>query len=239
MHSEYVIPAIRSASKTPRLLSEEEQITALRALPYERYLRTSWWFYRRNRALKEARYRCQRCESRRELQVHHLSYARLGCEADADLEVVCRGCHLGEHFEEVQSHVALYARILSEVLAEGRLVDVPDVIEEAKQRCAKRKIPIQHEQFSAAVSRVLPRIPFRPAPQRAELFETGTAHEPLSRAEAAAAILRLGAAGQMRHMPEVRPLKLREMECRRAAAIIAQAIKAQIEICEAAEAEKP
>jgi hypothetical protein len=235
LRSEYVIPAIRSAPKAARTLTDEEMTAALRALPYERYLRTKWWFSRRNRALRLASYRCHRCGSRRELQVHHLSYERIGCEADEDLEVVCRGCHLGEHYEAVQSHVALYARVLSEVITEGRLHDVPDVLEEAKQRCASRNIPYRHDEFSAAAARVLPRIPFKPAPNRAELFATGEAHEPLSKAEAAAAILRLKAAGLIRHMPEVRPLTRREADRKGALEIVAQAILAQVEACEAAE----
>jgi predicted HNH restriction endonuclease len=31
------------------------------------------------------------------LQVHHLTYARKGCEQLVDLQVLCADCHKGEH----------------------------------------------------------------------------------------------------------------------------------------------
>ena len=39
-----------------------------------------------------------------DLNVHHASYARLGCEVDADLEALCRRCHEIETFGESKLH---------------------------------------------------------------------------------------------------------------------------------------
>jgi hypothetical protein len=110
---------------------------------------------------------------------------------------------------------------------------------DAKQRCADWGLPYRPDEFHAAVARVLPRLPFAPDPCRAEMVATGTAQEALSRAEAAAALSRFGAAGVMRHMPEVRPLTPREVDRRRALAVVAQAIVAQIDICETVERAAP
>lgn len=64
------------------------------------YLRHPWWLRRRITALNKASNRCEwsatgdRCVERKDLQVHHLSYARLYGELDSDLQVLCRLHHL-------------------------------------------------------------------------------------------------------------------------------------------------
>jgi hypothetical protein len=233
-----VIPPIRSAPESARTLSTEE-IRTIRALPYENYLYSTWWFSRRNKALRDAGYHCQRCNVKRELRVHHLSYDRLGAELDSDLEVLCRGCHLGLHVNRAQAGVGLYARVISDVLANGRLNELPDIVEEAKARCIALHIPYNHEQFHIALARLVPRFP-RPqtSENNRELYRVGAATEPLSRAEAAAVIASLGAANLMKHMPQVRPLTVRQIECHRAACLVAHGIVEQIQRCEDAEEAK-
>lgn len=233
-----VPPTIRSAPQAARTQSAEE-IRRLRALPYADYLQTPWWRARRNRALRAAGYRCQRCTVKRQLEVHHQSYERLGDELDSDLEVVCRGCHVGHHFNETQDAIGLYMRIVSDVLAEDRFDDVSDAIEEAKRRCATWKINYDTTQFHAAVARLIARFPFRAPKGKAELYRVGEATEPLSKAEAAGIVARLQAAGLLKHMPQVQPLTVRETECQRAAKILAQAILDQVERCEALEQQVP
>lgn len=254
---------IRSATQTPRELSPDE-VLALRALPYAEYLQSPWWRAKRNDALRAARYRCQRCESKRELQVHHLTYERIGAELPGDLEVLCRGCHLGEHSLETRTFVSLYVRILSDIIREkGLIVNVParfvgwrrveqytvipdaalpDLLEAAKLRCAEFAIPSRHTEFHAAVSRVLQRIPFTPPKGTAELFETTEQGQALNRSESAAALTLLRKSGfsiPMRHMPEVKPLTSRQVSVHNALRIVAQAIRDQVEVCEDAEKEKP
>lgn len=60
---------------------------------YLAYINSSAWRARRLRALDRADRRCQVCGERKWLQVHHVSYERLGHEADADLTVLCWWCH--------------------------------------------------------------------------------------------------------------------------------------------------
>jgi hypothetical protein len=65
---------------------------------YSAYLRSPHWLLMRTRARRRAGYRCQRCESdASRLEVHHLTYARLGWERDSDLIVLCEPCHEQEH----------------------------------------------------------------------------------------------------------------------------------------------
>jgi len=237
LRSEYVPPAIRSAPAARSCTPEE--IQQLKALPYRAYLSTPWWRQRRNAALRIAGYACQRCGVKRELEVHHTSYQRLGEEIDTDLEVVCRGCHVGHHTNETQESVGIYSRIISAVITEGKFEEVSDIIEEAKCRCAAANIAVHQERFNAAVSRLIPRFPFKPAPERAELYHVGTPSEPLTRAEAAAILSKVGAAFLIKHMPQVRPLTEREIEKRRALEIAAQAILYQVQRCEEVEREEP
>lgn len=76
-----------------------ERIAALRRLPYSKYLQTPHWRYLRNRVLEEANWRCRWCTSEKDLQVHHLTYKRLGCELRRDLIVLCGNCHVGTHHD--------------------------------------------------------------------------------------------------------------------------------------------
>src|SRR4051812_22187423 len=66
---------------------------ALLALPYKDYLKTMHWQEKRRRAMLRAGGVCQRCHHEsRLLEVHHLTYARIGREREVDLLVVCDSC---------------------------------------------------------------------------------------------------------------------------------------------------
>jgi hypothetical protein len=60
---------------------------------YEAYIQGPAWAKRRAKAIRRAEGRCQLCNSKRQLTVHHRTYDRLGDERDADLTVLCRNCH--------------------------------------------------------------------------------------------------------------------------------------------------
>lgn len=73
---------------------------------YAAYLRTPHWHTMRAAKLADSDYQCERCGEfgRRGLggvwlgiQVHHLTYERLGSERLSDLEVLCICCHEDEH----------------------------------------------------------------------------------------------------------------------------------------------
>jgi hypothetical protein len=236
LRSELLIPPIRSAPQTARPLSDDE-IRTLKSLPYEQYLQTAHWRARRNTALKRAGYRCSRCSVGRQLQVHHLSYDRLGAELDADLEVLCRGCHLGEHVLQLQDQIALYARIISAALEAGAFTSIADLAEDVKRRCARARIPYSEGQVHAAMSRLGKRlevdIPVAVPKKYADLLDAGTGEQPLTHAEACGLLAKLGAVAKP--MPTVKAMTQREADARIAARQIAALILDQVQQCEAAE----
>jgi hypothetical protein len=65
-------------------------------MPYAEYLQTEEWAIKREQALVRDGYRCRLCNSKENLQVHHRTYERRGCEDLNDLTTLCDECH--EHF---------------------------------------------------------------------------------------------------------------------------------------------
>lgn len=59
---------------------------------YKIVLASKRWKDLRLRIISE-RKQCQRCGSTSDLELHHLTYERLGIEQDTDLELVCKPCH--------------------------------------------------------------------------------------------------------------------------------------------------
>jgi len=77
---------------------------------YRKYLRTSHWKEFRQQLLYE-RGVCEHCGTTERLDVHHMTYDRLGDEAPEDVSVLCRDCHNEEHGfpdQELKSLEALY-----------------------------------------------------------------------------------------------------------------------------------
>ena len=72
-------------------------------LNYKAFLKTEYWCWVRQAALRRGGKRCEICFSRRELQVHHKSYAHRGKEHlhIEDLQVLCAPCHKQIHASEL------------------------------------------------------------------------------------------------------------------------------------------
>lgn len=228
------IPASRSAPQTARERSEGE-ISALRAMPYEQYLQTAWWRGRRNLALRRAGYKCERCAAGRQLEVHHLSYERRGDEADEDLQVLCRGCHLGHHVNEVTPNRSVYLAVVSAALKVETFESVADLVEDVKRRCVALKLPYDHNQVQDAIARVNDaRLQIQPPKKTVDLLDERTGNAPFSRAEAAGLMAKYGAIAKS--MPHVHVVKSRrEAEHRRALRMVLDAIAEQSACCDAAE----
>jgi hypothetical protein len=64
-----------------------------RAWYREVYLRSPHWRARRAQAIGRAGGRCEHCGARDRLEIHHLTYERLGRERDRDLRALCHRCH--------------------------------------------------------------------------------------------------------------------------------------------------
>lgn len=83
---------------------------------YEQYMQSDQWRKLREICITSADGRCERCgasENDVQIEVHHLTYERLGREDPDDLQVLCVTCHIvadAERAEEVQSDLA-YRRL--------------------------------------------------------------------------------------------------------------------------------
>ncbi len=72
---------------------------------YHRYLQTQIWAGKREQALERTSHTCELCGFVASehgytpiiLNVHHLTYDRLGYEEPKDLQVLCRPCHKKQH----------------------------------------------------------------------------------------------------------------------------------------------
>jgi hypothetical protein len=64
---------------------------------YRAVMASGGWRRRRAAAIRRAGRRCQRCGVRGPLDVHHLTYRRLGRERPGDLLALCESCHGALH----------------------------------------------------------------------------------------------------------------------------------------------
>lgn len=64
---------------------------------HREHLKTPYWKEIRQRALQNAKYRCQLCYGANSLNVHHRTYDNLGHEQISDLTVLCKSCHESHH----------------------------------------------------------------------------------------------------------------------------------------------
>ena len=63
---------------------------------YEKYLRTGHWRRFRKHAARHLEQRCP-CGARSNLQLHHMTYERLGKERLEDVAWLCGNCHQKLH----------------------------------------------------------------------------------------------------------------------------------------------
>lgn len=65
---------------------------------YRKYLKSEHWKQFRLHEIELAHHKCQKCGIHsKHLDVHHLTYKRLGHERDSDVIVVCHNCHQKIH----------------------------------------------------------------------------------------------------------------------------------------------
>lgn len=119
---------------------------------YLHYLNSAEWRKTRNAALQRGGWRCDRCGRKRDLNVHHRSYERLGAEWPDDLEVLCADCHEGEHIEQLErSDSRIYLKIASEAFEYDSFADIGAITERAKQLCADRNIRYRGPEIHRAI----------------------------------------------------------------------------------------
>lgn len=118
--------------------------------------------------LRLASYRCERCGAKRDLQVHHKTYERLGVERDQDLEVVCADCHRQHHLISPADTLRVYLKLAREVVKAHPLGQFADLAEAMKLCCAKLHLPYDGDRIGRSLSLILgqPRTPEKPQTHR-------------------------------------------------------------------------
>jgi 5-methylcytosine-specific restriction endonuclease McrA len=67
-------------------------------LEYREYLKSKWWKKISGERRKIDGFKCVICKSKKNLNVHHLSYKNVGCENTyTDLITLCHKCHSIKH----------------------------------------------------------------------------------------------------------------------------------------------
>lgn len=69
---------------------------------YDIYMRSPGWRMKRRQILEIDGNCCRRCGSSERLEVHHLTYRRLGAELPEDLITLCHRCHMKGHKKKRQ-----------------------------------------------------------------------------------------------------------------------------------------
>ena len=64
---------------------------------YKTYINSRRWKSLSRKIKNRDGNKCKLCDSERILEVHHLSYVRLGKERGADLVTLCQSCHAEQH----------------------------------------------------------------------------------------------------------------------------------------------
>jgi 5-methylcytosine-specific restriction endonuclease McrA len=64
---------------------------------YQEYLLSELWCKKREWILECFNYKCQKCGTTINLQVHHKDYTNVGNEKLRDVIVLCKHCHKEEH----------------------------------------------------------------------------------------------------------------------------------------------
>ncbi len=75
----------------------KKKTKTLRQKKYHKYLLSDEWAQIKIDLFEVRGRKCERCGSKSNIQVHHLTYKNIFNEEPEDLEVVCRKCHKLEH----------------------------------------------------------------------------------------------------------------------------------------------
>lgn len=212
---------------------------------YQSYLNSPAWRSTRNDALRRAKYTCERCGRRRDLNVHHKTYERLGAERPSDLEVVCFVCHNEHHREEAakSDSLGIYLKIVSSVLSEHQWATVADLSDAVKSLCATRKIPVDPPKIAKAISLVCAtRLKDGDKPFKSAVevdYDDPIDDRPFTHAQAVEFLARLGSPRVshwgVKSIPHVTMLTQAEADRRKALEMVAKEMQASIERCAALE----
>ena len=79
--------------EAPTVRARREPLKAVTKANYHQYLRSGDWRRFRELVIQLRGYRCQLCQDTKKIEVHHMSYKRVGSEDLRDVLIVCNSCH--------------------------------------------------------------------------------------------------------------------------------------------------
>jgi hypothetical protein len=80
--------------KEERKLVQRDRREVLPPSMYEEYIHSPRWYAFKRRLIKIRGNKCEACPTVGDkLDLHHLTYVRLGCERPEDVKLLCRACH--------------------------------------------------------------------------------------------------------------------------------------------------
>lgn len=119
---------------------------------YQAYLNSPDWRRKRNEKLRQVGWQCERCPSRRHLNVHHKTYERLGAEWMEDLEALCADCHETHHRVELeQSSIGVYVKLARQALRDQPFASIAELSAATKDLCAKHKVQYDRHEVDRAL----------------------------------------------------------------------------------------
>ena len=81
---------------------------------YKQYLKTEAWQLQRYKALERDNYKCVICSTDKRVEVHHITYKRVGQENLSDLVCLCRKHHQLQHDHYGYNKKTLFFPIIKE-----------------------------------------------------------------------------------------------------------------------------
>jgi len=84
---------------------------------YDKYIASEDWQLKRKFAIQLADYKCETCEKRGYLEVHHSNYKCLYQERFDDVYVLCKECHPEE--DDIRRRSAAYETYMEKKYGEG------------------------------------------------------------------------------------------------------------------------
>lgn len=83
-------------------ICDENMIKTLVEMPYNKYLKTIYWHELKKTVHKIFGKKCEVCDSKNDIHIHHFNYSNRGKETFNDIAILCSLCHHAMHKHEEQ-----------------------------------------------------------------------------------------------------------------------------------------
>ena len=106
---------------------------------YAEYLKSSHWSLFKFNIIAARGMKCERCNSLKDIDLHHRTYRRIGTELPEDVELLCRVCHNREHLVSSAERRWLYQWLFDHRKSPVRATPASQVILTSRPRDRAQK----------------------------------------------------------------------------------------------------